>query len=341
MTSQPTIENNGQQAKNWRGWFFGIFAIAGVAGIVFHFGEVQAFAKLVERAQPFWLMLAIALQLSTYASVASGWSVILKQAGSAQPLSKLMRIAVSKLFADQAVPSAGMGGNVLLVRQLEALGVPRSDAVAALLVSLIGFYAAFAVMAVVMMLLLWMDHKATSLMAGVVTAFLFVAFSIPSLALWLRHRGSEPLPPRLERIAPVRMLLELMADAPSRLVNNTPLILRVTGLNALIFLADSITLWVCLRAIGENAPYTVAFIALVMAQIVAAIGLVPLGLGSFEATATTMLHLLGMPLESAFAATMLLRLFTMWLPMLPGLFLMRRSLGSGIKERQAKDVDVS
>ena len=326
---QPKTENGGRKARNWRNWFFGIFAIAGVTGIVLHFGEVEAFAKIVKRAEPFWLMLAIALQLSTYVSVAAGWSAVLIEAGSPQPLAKLMRIAVSKLFADQAVPSAGMGGNVVLVNQLAALGVPRGNAVAALLVSMIGFYAAFAAMAVLMMLLLWIDHKATALMAGVVTAFLFVAFSIPSLALWLRHRGSEPLPSKLEHIAPVRMLLALMADAPATLVKNRRLILKVTGLNALIFVADSITLWVCLRAIGEHAPFTAAFIALVMAQIVAAIGLIPLGLGSFEATATAMLHLLGVPLESAFAATMLLRLFTMWLPMLPGLFLMRPSLRFG------------
>jgi uncharacterized membrane protein YbhN (UPF0104 family) len=41
---------------------------------------------------------------------------------------------------------------------------------------------------------------------------------------------------------------------------------------------------------------------------------------------TATLHLLGIPVEAAFAATMLFRLLTLWLPLLPGLFLMRLAL---------------
>jgi hypothetical protein len=37
---------------------------------------------------------------------------------------------------------------------------------------------------------------------------------------------------------------------------------------------------------------------------------------------------LGSPLEAALAATLLLRGFTMWLPMLPGLWLVRREAGA-------------
>jgi uncharacterized membrane protein YbhN (UPF0104 family) len=36
-----------------------------------------------------------------------------------------------------------------------------------------------------------------------------------------------------------------------------------------------------------------------------------------------MLHLLGVELEAAFAATMLLRLFTLWLPLVPGIVMIR------------------
>jgi hypothetical protein len=39
-----------------------------------------------------------------------------------------------------------------------------------------------------------------------------------------------------------------------------------------------------------------------------------------------MLGLLGVPIEAALAATLLLRGFTVWLPMLPGVWLARRGL---------------
>jgi uncharacterized membrane protein YbhN (UPF0104 family) len=63
-----------------------------------------------------------------------------------------------------------------------------------------------------------------------------------------------------------------------------------------------------------------------MASIVVTLGPLPLGLGSFEATSTATLHLLGVPVEAAFAGTMLLRLLTLWLPLIPGMILMRGAL---------------
>lgn len=61
---------------------------------------------------------------------------------------------------------------------------------------------------------------------------------------------------------------------------------------------------------------------------VATIGLVPLGLGTFEATAVGLLHALGVGVETAFAATLMLRGLTFWLPMLPGVWLARREVGA-------------
>jgi uncharacterized membrane protein YbhN (UPF0104 family) len=310
----------------WRSWFFGLVLSAALIGAVLHWGEIRQFALLVQRAEPSWLALAVALQLTTYVSVASGWGAVLGRAGTPRPLPRLFRIAVIKLFADQALPSAGMGGNVLLVDQLRKLEVPRGTAVAALLISMIGYYAAYALFAVTMLLLLWVHDKATPLMAGVVTLFLAVAIAIPALALWLRHRGSRPLPRRMERIGLIRGLLDTVAQAPARLLQDRPLLARVTACNALVFLADAGSLFACLHALGQSAPLSTAFIALIMASIVVTLGPIPLGLGSFEATATATLRLLGVPFEAAFAATMLLRILTLWLPLLPGMVLMRSAI---------------
>lgn len=310
----------------WRSWFFGFILIAALTGAAIHWGEVQRFTGLVERARPGWLGIAIALQLSTYASVAQGWSFVLKRAGTPRKLAPLIRIAVTKLFADQALPSAGMGGNVLLVDQLRAFGIDRGAAVAALLISMIGFYAAYAAFALAMLVMLWLHDRATPLMAGVVTLFLCVALMIPGMALWLRHRGSAPLPPSIEKIRFVRSLLDTVAEAPGELLHDQKLIMHVAGCNALIFLADAGTLFACLHALGQSASFSTAFIALVMASIVVTLGPVPLGLGSFEATSTATLHLLGTPFEAAFAGTMLLRLLTLWLPLIPGMILMRKAI---------------
>jgi uncharacterized membrane protein YbhN (UPF0104 family) len=329
MAGRAEAQGAGREASGgggWRRWVFGFVVAAALLGAVLHWGEIEGFARLVREARPAWLGLALALQLSTYASVAGGWAAVLRRAGTPQPLRRLMRIAVTKLFADQALPSAGMGGNVLLVDQLRALGVARGPAVAALLVSMIGFYAAYAVFALAMLVLLWLHDRATPLMAGLVTLFFGIAIAIPALALWLRKRGSAPLPPRIERIGPVRGLLETVGQAPGALLRDRALLARVTGCNALIFLADAGTLFACLHALGQEASFGTAFIALIMASIMVTIGPIPLGLGSFEATSTATLRLLGVPFEAAFAATLLLRLLTLWLPLLPGMLLMRGAM---------------
>lgn len=310
----------------WRSWLFGAVLTAALVGAALHWGEVRDFADLVARARPGWLGLAVLCQLSTYAAVAGGWAQVLNRAGTPRGLMALMRIAVTKLFADQALPSAGMVGNLLLIDQLRALGVKRGPAVAALLMTIIGYYAAYVVFAVAMLILLWLHDRATPLLAGVVTLFLCVAIAIPWLALWLRGRGIRPLPAWIEKIGFVRSLLDTVSRAPGELLRDRRLIGGVAFCNALVFLADAGTLFACLRALGTAPSFGTCFIALIMASIVVTLGPIPLGLGSFEATSVATLRLLGVPFGAAFAGTMLFRLLTLWLPLLPGLVLVRGAM---------------
>jgi uncharacterized membrane protein YbhN (UPF0104 family) len=60
---------------------------------------------------------------------------------------------------------------------------------------------------------------------------------------------------------------------------------------------------------------------------VSSLAWVPGGLGTFEGTCVALLHLHGVALESALAATLLLRGATFWLPMIPGFALARREAG--------------
>lgn len=313
-------------SARWRSWFLAMLILAALLAALLHWGEVRQFGLLLRQSAPGWIAVGVLLQLTTYASVAAGWSAVLRRADTPRRLPSLMRIALGKLFADQVLPSAGMGGNILLVDQLRALGVPKGTAVAALLLSMIGFYAAYAVFALATLVLLWLHHRATPLMAGIVTLFLLVAFTIPALALWLRHRGAMELPARIDSIAFVRKLLETVAQAPAALLRDLRLAATVTACNAMIFLADAGTLFACLYSLNQHVGFGTAFIALIMASVVTTLGPIPLGLGSFEATSVATLHLLGVGLEAAFAATMLLRLLTLWLPLIPGL-LMIRTLG--------------
>jgi uncharacterized protein (TIRG00374 family) len=309
---------------NWHRWALACILLAAIVGAALHFGQLRQFAALLRQARPIWLLAAFGLQVLTYLLVAAGWYVVLKAGESKLSLRRLFGLALAKLFTDQAVPAAGIGGNVLMVDRLIACGVPRGNAAAAMLLSMIGYYAGFGLMGIVALALLWLDDKASLLLGGTVSLFLIVAFAIPALALWLRHRGRRPLPRWIARIGPLRRVMETVGETPKELLQNKMLLAKVAVLNGLVLLADAATLFCCLLALGSSEPFSSAYVALIIAQIAVTLGPVPLGLGAFEGASTAMLRLLGTPFEAALAATLLLRGFTLWLPLLPGLVVTRR-----------------
>ncbi len=305
-------------------WLLGILMVAALITAVANLGKWDNFVVLVRRSQPLWLAVALLLQVSTYPSLALGWRAVLEAGDKRRfAMRPLLRIALSKLFADQALPTAGMGGNVLLVDRLRAVGASRATAMAVLLISIHGYYAAYVVLALTSLLLLWLHGQAGALLVGLVTTFVLVALSIPALALWLRKHGSRPLPERLERLGPVRQLLRSVAEAPARLLSDRGLLLRVAWCNALVFAADILTLYACLRGLGVELALSTALIAFTLASIVVTLGPIPFGLGSFEAAGTSALHLLGVPFEAALSGVFLLRFLTLWLPLVPGFLELR------------------
>lgn len=314
----------------WRRWFFGFLLVAALLGVVLHFGEVRNFVVLLDRVQPAWLAAAVLLQLSTYACLALAWRTVLNRSEPCRfRMRQLIRIALCKLFADQAVPTAGMSGNVVLVDQLIGIGASRGAAVSALLLSMLGFYASYLLYALIALFLLWVHGAATPLMVGLVTTFILVAIGIPALALWLRRPGSEPLPRAIEAIPLIRQLIEIISEAPAKLLKDRRLLLLVTLFNAAVFAADILTLWALIRGLGAELTIATALLGFILASIVVTLGPIPFGLGSFEVVCTSTLHMLGLALETALAGTLLLRFLILWLPLAPGFLLSRHILIPG------------
>lgn len=308
------------------GWVLGIAVITIIVGAVLRIGDLHAFAMMLRNAHPGWLLAAVGLQATTYASVAEGWKIVLGRTDTPQPLHRLYLIAVGKLFADQVIPVAGMGGNMFLIDRLTALGVGRGNAVATLLVAMIGFYVVYGVLALAMLMALCVEGLASIWIALFVLVFLAVATAIPGLALWIQRRGLRPVSPRLARFASIRALVKIVGEAPKQLLIDRRLIVRVAAVNGLVFLADAASLMVCFLALGQPVGFSIAFVAVMTASMIATLGPIPLGLGTFEAGATGILAVMGVPVEAALAATLLLRLFSLWLPLVPGFLLIRTAL---------------
>lgn len=319
-------KNDEGLSSTWRSWLLAVLLIAGLIVAVLHWGDVKKFAGLLKTARPLWLAAALALQIGTYAGLSAQWWLTLRKAATPRKPLDLFRLTFAKHFADQVMPTAGVSGNVVLIDRLVSLGVPRGNAVAALLLQVIAFYASYAAGALWVLVLLWWKNRASLLLAGAVLIFLVVATGIPALTLWVHRRGQKRPPKWIARWSKARHFFELVGKAPRKLLRDPRLIGGLIGLNGIVFLCDAATMQACVLALGVHAPLSAGYIAFMMAAIAVILGPIPMGLGSFEAVSVAMLRLSGVPFEAAFSATLLFRGFTLWLPLVPGGILLRKQL---------------
>jgi uncharacterized membrane protein YbhN (UPF0104 family) len=309
-------------------WLLGLLILSGVIVAVTSFSEIEGFVQLLRRADPVWLVAGIILQIATYFSTAAIWLLTLRKGGTRYSILTLVPLGVAKLFSEQALPSGGMSGMAFFVAALNRRGVPAQICTATLLVSLVSYYLSYFMAAALSLALLRFYHATSAWIVIVTALFCAVAVVIPVGALWLHCLSRRSLPSALTRVPGLSRLLAAIGGAPTCLLRDATLLFQTTLFQASIFLLDAATLWAMLRAIGQDVSFLLAFPSFIVASMVASLGLIPLGLGTFEATCIAMLRSLGVPLESALTATLLLRGLTLWAPMAPGLWLARRELSS-------------
>ena len=300
--------------------------MGGVVIAALHWGDVKAFGKLLTTVKPLWLVVAFGLQLATYVGLAAQWWLVLRKGRSPEDGSDLLRLTFAKHFADQVVPTAGLSGNVLVVDRLVSLGVPRRNAVAALLLQVVAYYISYALGSLWVLVVLWWKSRSSLLLTGAVLVFLVIAIGIPWATLWLHRRGQERLPRWVARWSKASNFFKLVGEAPRELVRDRQLISWLSLLNLTVFVADAATMQACVLALGVHAPLSAGYAAFMMASIAVILGPIPMGLGSFEAVSIAMLRLFGIPFEAALSATLLFRGFTLWLPLIPGGLLLRKEL---------------
>jgi len=278
-------------ASSWRSWFLAVLLIAGIVIAVLHWGDVKRFGKLLTEAKPLWLIAAAALQLGTYFGLAAQWWLVLRRGRTPEEGTDLFRLTLAKHFADQVVPTAGMSGNVLLVDRLVSFGVPRENAIAALLLQIVAYYFSYALGALWVLVVLWWKSRMSLLLSAAVFVFLMVAAGIPALTLWLHKRGREKLPRLLANWSKTKSFFEIVGEAPARLVRNPQLIASLTALNLAVFVADAATMQACIHALGVHAPLSAGYVAFMMASIAVILWASPMGWGWFEEVSIAMLRL--------------------------------------------------
>ena len=306
------------------GWLSGVLLLAVLVIVSTHVAEERELARLLAGAEPVWLLGAALLQLLTYACASGVWQRALAYSGGGPRLRDLLSLGLAKLFTDQALPSVGMSGTLLVVRGLQRRGVSRTAAVAAMLTGLVAFYLGYLIAILAAAGVLARHGEMHPLIVVPIALVGVLAAGTPLAIFLLRHRALNHAPRFFERWPGARDVVAALREMPAGTLFAPRLVAETTLLQLAIFLLDAGTLDLCLRAVGGPARTPIVFASFVVASVVSSLSWIPGGLGAFEGGCVALLHLQGVPVEGALAATLLLRGMTFWLPMIPGFGVARR-----------------
>jgi Mg2+-importing ATPase len=310
----------------WVSWFLGVALLAAVVVAGLHFSEERAFVRLVERAEPWWLAVALALQVATYVAQGGIWRRVAGAVG--YPLSRLtaFELSLAKLFADQALPSAGLSSSILIAKALQHRHLPGAAVKASVLINVVSYHLAYVVTLLAALVVVAREGVANALVVATAVLFLLFSMGLSSAVLALAGRRHARLLRRFQRLTAARTAFEYLAGADARLVRSPKVLADTVALQVVIVLLDAVTVWTLIRALGATASPTGVFASFMVASLFRTMGIVPGGLGTFEVTQVLMLRMVGVDLAVSLSATLLFRGLSFWIPMLPGYWFSRRAM---------------
>lgn len=306
----------------------GLLILGGLVIFILHFSDVELFLATLGKADPLWLALALICQVATYCCAAGVWWCVLRSAGAVRPYPGLLRLAFVELFANQAFPTGGLSGSIMVIRGLVRRGVDAALAMTALLVAALSYYAAYLLAGIVAFLLLWHVGDLNGVWLSLSVAFIGVILLLAGAVLLITRSRGHFIPQALLAWSPAKRIATVLRQVRMDVLRDGRVVFQAVAFQGTIFLLDAATLWCTTRAVGMELDMASIFMSFMLASVVATLSPIPLGLGTFEGTCTAMLHLLGGGLEASLAAALILRGFTLWLPMLPGIWLIRQETKS-------------
>lgn len=310
--------------RRWMTWFLGIAFAAGIVVAATHYSEVLTLFQLMGKIQPSWLGAALIAQAGTYFAQAEIWRIVARKTGNGLPISLLYKLALSKLFIDQAIPSAGVSGTVVVAKSLSSRGLSNGAVVAAVVINTTSFFIAYVIALAVALVIVIVSGHASSLILSVSVAFMVLGTGLTVGMLALTPENLSRIPKRIQRFKFVQNALRDVREADSRLVRDKWLQSVATLYQLLTFLLDAATLWILMRALGGQPTFNGVFASFMVANLFRSISFIPGGLGTFEAAVVYMLKTAGTAYSAGLTAALLFRGITFFLPMAPGMWFSHR-----------------
>jgi Mg2+-importing ATPase len=191
---------------------------------------------------------------------------------------------------------------VLVARALEQRRIAPGAVRASVVINIASYHLAYVLTLTAALAVLFARHEANTVVLTTAVLFLLFSIGLAAAVLALAGRPHERLARAVRGLRGVRTTLDFVSGADAQLVRGVRVIVDTTLWQAAI----------------------VVLAAFMVASLFRTMGIVPGGLGTFEATSVLMLRMTHVDLAAALSATLLFRGLSFWLPMLPGYWFSRR-----------------
>lgn len=277
--------------------------------------EIVNLNQTLQAAQARWLLVALALAVTTIGLLGLEYQAILRRLGHRLDLPSLVRIHLERQVVGTLVPLGGPPSMYVFARFLKSRRVPMHDALFALILySLVG-YASFLIFMLPIMLWLQLTGQATTLvLLGAVALIGIFTVSITGVVLLLRER--IPAAWMGGRIAHV---VAAFASHSRRHQLRPNQVLRALSYAVLVKGSGGLLLYACLLAVGADPSPATILVGYVVGMLFSFIAPVFQGAGVVELSMVVALKQFGVAGDAALAGTLLYRFFDIWLPLMLGI----------------------
>ena len=330
------------------GLFFVVSAIAFLYFVLPQLTDLKDTGERVGEGNRWWLAAALVFTLASFGGYVMMFQGIFVRDGSRIDWRASYQITMAGLAATRLFAAGGAGGIALTAWALRRSGMPRRKVADKTLAFLILTYAVYMAALVVCGFGLYFD-----LLPGPGPFAITVVPALFGLAVIVLALGLSRVPPDLQRRLEgfarrggrLARIAQRLANAPAAFsAGMREAICHVRErdpalLGAIAYWGFNIAvLWACFHAFGEPPPLAV----IVMGYFVGFLGnLLPLpgGIGGVDGGMIGAFAAFGVPLSLVVPAVLAYRIFTFWLPTIPGAiayFQLRRTVARWREERHGR-----
>lgn len=290
-----------------------LLSVVGYLGFAL-WGGWRNVVAAVTQVGPLGMAAVLCLSLVNYTLRFVRWQLYLRTMGQSVPHWPSFRIYVAG-FALTTTPAKA--GEALRSVLLKPWAVPYSTSFTAMLSERLSDIAVIVLLALAG--LASYPRMATTLVVGA-AAVVGGLLLLSNRSLLERAHGWTDGGGMLSRMA--RHLVHVLLQA--RICHTPRMLLLANGLGALAWLAEALAFYLVLHWTGAvvGPMFAISFYA--MAMLAGALSFMPGGLGGAEATMMVLLKLMGVGTAESIAATVLIRIATLWFAVCLGLFFLLR-----------------